>query len=57
MQCQNQRIPIKYLLEGREGERERGMKRARGKGRRAERGSKGGRERVSKEERKKGGAI
>lgn len=44
MQCQNQRIPIKYLLEGREGERERGMKRARGKGRRAERGSKGGRE-------------
>ena len=29
------------------------MKRARGKGRRAEGGSKGGRERVSKEERKK----
>ena len=49
MQCQNQRIPIKYLLEGKEDERERGMKRARGKGGRAERGSKGGRERVSKE--------
>ena len=44
MQCQNQRIPIKYLLEGKEDERERGMKRARGKGGRAERGSKGGRE-------------
>lgn len=57
MQCQNQRIPIKYLLEGREDERERGMKRARGKVRRVEGGSKGGRERVSKEERKKGGAI
>ena len=44
MQCQNQRIPIKYLLEGREDERERGMKRARGKGGLKEVVREGGRE-------------
>ena len=44
MQCLNQRMPSKYLLEGMEGEGEGGTKRAKEKGGGAKGGREGGRE-------------